>query len=221
MVKSKFKFKHIFWIISQCLYFMIFEGILGYILFDYLRDFDREAILITSSITGLCVFLTAKYFPTIFEIVFLGSCIGFIILICQNDNHKELTILCLFLIIVSLLILFAKKLIKLFIKVKVEYDSIYIFTLLSPFKPIIYSIDDYNGYFLTEESIKMGGRQNYDYTFKVAWLSCDNTLMVRIPDFYRNFNEILAATNLKYKRQIEPKEYKSDDILSFDDGLSK
>ncbi len=63
------------------------------------------------------------------------------------------------------------------------------------------------------------GSKSRNYKFKVAWLSRDDTLMVRIPDFYRNFDKILNATNLKYKRKIESKEYKPGTVLSFCDEL--
>lgn len=219
MVKSKFKYKHIYWIVCQCLCVMSFVGFLGYALFIFLRDLDREPMLIASGITGLCIFLTAKYFPTISRYIgigLFGSIIGFFV---SMFTYIEFTILCLFLMLVSILLLCIRKLTKLFIKVKVEYGSISIFTLLSPFKPIVYNLDDYDGFFLTEESIEMGGRSHYDYKFKVAWLSRDDTPMVRIPDFYRNFDKILAATNLIYKRQIDPKKYKPGTVLSFCDEL--
>lgn len=219
MVKSKFKFKHIYWITCQCLCIMIFGGYWGYVLFIFLRDLDREPMLIASGITGLCIFLTAKYFPAISRYIGIGLFVFIIGYFVSMFTYIELTRLCFFLMLFSILLLFIRKLTKLFIKVKVEYGSISIFTLLSPFKPVVYNLDDYNGYFLTEESIEMGGRSHYDYKFKVAWLSRDDTLLVRIPDFYRNFDKILIATNLKYKGQIEPQEYKPDTVLSFCDEL--
>lgn len=177
MVKSKFKYKHI--------YNLFF------------------------SILFVAVFFAAFCFSCImaWEMLEIKIKDGFLI-------PSTLILLSSLLFVVAI-----KELNSTFIKIKVDCNSICISTPSTFFNPTVYYINDFNGFYLTEESISLMGSKSRNYKFKVAWLSRDDTLMVRIPDFYRNFDKILNATNLKYKRKIESKEYKPGTVLSFCDEL--
>ena len=177
MVKSKFKYKHIYNLFFSILFVAVFFAAFC---FSCIMAWEMLEIKIKD---GFWITLT----------LILLSSLLFVVAI------KELN--------------------SIFIKIKVDCNNICISTPSTFFNPTVYDINDFNGFYLTEESISLVGSKSRNYKFKVAWLSRDDTLMVKIPDFYRNFDKILAATNLIYKRQIESKEYKPGTVLSFCDEL--
>ena len=86
-------------------------------------------------------------------------------------------------------------------RVKIDDGDITLYNILTPFNPPVYSLNEFTGYFLTQETHYIG-RYRTKIEFDVAWLSIENVLIAKVPNLYRNFNDIMAATNLEYKRQL-------------------
>lgn len=97
--------------------------------------------------------------------------------------------------------------VKYFEKVNVYPDRIVISRLLNSEEHYLCNFD---GYYMTHE---IHGYGHNRLSFDAAWLSKGNMLLLKISDFYSNFQEILDATTLSNKGELPIGKYKRSRIV--------
>lgn len=142
-------------------------------------------------------------------LIYLASIIGFLALfILFGKAPKDIFIgFGLFLFIFVLMVCGFYKSAK---NIEVSSDSITILNLIPPYCKHKYNIRDFDGYYLTKEKMRV---PKFGWVvFEVAWFCKDSILKLRIPDRkYKNFHELLQATNLRYKGYITEKKWQVGD----------